>query len=89
MQKPGKMLLSGPAGEKKLGAPATRSECTDRAQTSTNVSGRPSRVDLRSVLPKSARTKGYVGKRTKADKHNYTYTRALPGTVLSETGSIP
>ena len=25
MQKPGKMLLSGPAGEKKLGAPATRS----------------------------------------------------------------
>ena len=83
------MLLSTLAPEKNFERLPRTPECTDRAQTSTTVPGRPSRVDLRSVLPKSARTKGYVGKRTKADKHNYTYTRALPGTVLSETGSIP
>ena len=40
-------------------------ECTDRVQTSTKVSGRPSRVDLPSVLSKSARTTRYVRKQMK------------------------
>ena len=40
-------------------------ECTDRAQTSTTVSGRPCRVDLLSILPKSARTKRCVRSQTK------------------------
>ena len=40
-------------------------QCTDRAQTSTKVSGRPSCVNVLSVLSESARTTRYVRKQTK------------------------
>ena len=39
--------------------------CTDRAETSTDVSGRASCPRALGVLPKSARTKRKVGKSTK------------------------
>ena len=49
------------------------SECTARAETSTNVSGRGSCVQvLRTVLPKSARTKRKVGKSPK-NRQTYVY----------------
>ena len=66
MQKPREMLLSTPAGKKKNFEHLPRApERTDRVQTSTKVSGRPSRVDLPSVLSKSARTTRYVRKQMK------------------------
>ena len=39
-------------------------QCSDRARTSTNVSGRASRVGVLGVLPKSACTNGYLRKKT-------------------------
>ena len=40
-------------------------QCLDGAQTSTNVSGRASRVGVLSALPKNARSKRYVRMKTK------------------------
>ena len=60
MQKPREMLLSIHAGKKNFERLPRAPECTDRAQTLTTVSGRPSRVDLLRILPESARTKRYV-----------------------------
>ena len=39
-------------------------QCSDGAQTSTNVSGRASRVGVLDILPKSARTKRYFRNKT-------------------------
>ena len=50
-------------------------QCSDKAQTSTTVSGRPSpaKAIINSVLAKSARTKRYDRKQTKISKfHKYT-----------------
>ena len=55
-EKPGKSSYPLPA-EKNLESPPRKLQCSDRAQTSTTGSGRPSCVDVRGVLAKSARTK--------------------------------
>ena len=64
MQKPREMLLSAPAGKKKKveGLPRAQ-ECADPRPRP--VFGRPSRVDLLSVLSKSTHTKRDVRKQTK------------------------
>ena len=50
-------------------------QCSDRAQTSTTGSGRPSCVDVLSVLADSARTKRYFSMIQNRRKfHEYTYT---------------
>ena len=57
---PGK--CSYPLPPKKTFSACHAPECTDRAQTSTTVSGRSSRVALVSVLSRSAPSKRYVRK---------------------------
>ena len=58
------IVISNPAG-KNFERPPRAPECTDRAKTSTNVSGWASRVRVLTVLVKSARAKRKVGKNTK------------------------
>ena len=62
--------------KKNFDRPPRELQCSDRAQTSTTGSGRPSCVDIYSfrVLAKSARTKRQVPKQTKKNhKNTYTY----------------
>ena len=54
-------------------------QCSDRAQTSTTGSGRPSCVEVLSVLAKSARTKSMIENRLKFHKYRYTYKASLWG----------
>ena len=54
------MLLSTLAPEKNFERLPRTPECTDRAQTSTTVPGRPSRVDLLGDISKSAHTKIFI-----------------------------
>ena len=51
--------------EKNFASPPRELQCSDRAQTLTTGSGRPSCVDVRSVSAKSARAKRYDRKPTK------------------------
>lgn len=76
---PGKPYYPLPPNTKlwALGMRAT-SQCSDRAQTSTSVSGRASRVDAVSVLPKSARANRYARKNTNISQ-SYLY---LPYTLV-------
>ena len=54
-------------------------QCSDQAQTSTTGSGRPSCVEVLSVLAKSARTKSMIENRLKFHKYRYTYKASLWG----------
>ena len=56
-EKPGKSSYPLPSKKNFEGTPREL-QCSDRAQTSTKGSGRPSCVGVLSVLAKSARTKG-------------------------------
>ena len=59
------IVLSIPGVKKNFERPPRASACTDRVETQTDVCGRVSRVRVRTVLPKSARTKRKVGKSMK------------------------
>ena len=58
------IVLSTPVGKKNFERLPRELQCSDRAQTSTNMSGRASRVGVLSVSPKSAHAKRYVRKKT-------------------------
>ena len=59
------IVLSTLAGKKNLERLSRVPECTDRAETSTNVSGRASCVQILAASAKSARAKRKIGKSTK------------------------
>ena len=67
-QKPREMLVYTPARENYERLPRAPG-CTDRAQTSTKVSGRPSRVDLLSVFLKMLVQRDMLENRRTSDKH--------------------
>ena len=71
--KPGKWSHPLPREKKNFERLPRAPECTDRAETSTNVSGRASCARVLGVLPKSALTKGKVVKSTK-NRQTYVYT---------------
>ena len=70
-------IVLSTSAEQNSGRPPRAPECKDRAETSTNVSGRASRFGVRSVLPKSAT----VVRREKWGKqrtfHEHTHTSIL------------
>ena len=57
------IVLSTATGEKKVHRPPRAPKITDRAETSTNVSGRDSRVRVLGVLLKSARRRRESGRK--------------------------
>ena len=63
-ENPGNRRIHPRLKKKKERTPLTP-HCTDPAQTSTTVTGRPSPVDLFSVRVNGAPTKRYEGKTTK------------------------
>ena len=69
-------ISSTPAENKTERSPRA-THCTNRAQTSKAVTGRPFGVDALGVLAKRARTKSSDRKQTENKYHKYTYSKYI------------